>query len=214
VEESTTATTMHSTTPPTTTPTTTPTATALLFVVLTVLLGVDPVASLVTFHPRTYPQSQFGQFRKVWNCHAHDPSCSPTEETSLSSLSSSRHQPPPERPHNVGVLPDMNVPEQQEAAGSSSFQRDTQWLEKATARFLTPSQPQSQSQQQSQQQLTLEDVHEIKGLMSAWARRGSPRIVESLLKRIIDDMRAGNTGIHVSTRFYAIVSILPKVQIY
>jgi hypothetical protein len=98
--------------------------------------------------------------------------------------------------------------------GSASFQRDKQWLEKATARFLTRQdcsdgadgqQPQEQQQQQ-QVLLTLDDVHEIKGLMTAWARRGSPLIVESLLKRIIDDMRAGNTAIHVSTRFYAIVS--------
>ena len=105
---------------------------------------------------------------------------------------------------------------------SAPFERDKQWLEKATARFLTQQQDgfdvdhhgqqQQLQQQQLQQQLsslpllTIEDVHEIKGLMTAWARRGSPLVVESLLKRIIDDMRAGNTEIHVSTRFYAIVS--------
>ena len=100
----------------------------------------------------------------------------------------------------VAVEQQQQQQQQQQSTGTTttSFQRDNLWLEKATDKFL--------SKNNNNDFITMEDVHEVKGLMSAWARRASPLVVESLLKRIIDDMRAGNTAIFVSTRFYAIVS--------
>ena len=97
------------------------------------------------------------------------------------------------------VAVEQQQQQQQQSTGTTtaSFQRDNLWLEKATDKFLSKN---------NNNFITMEDVHEVKGLMSAWARRASPLVVESLLKRIIDDMRAGNTAIFVSTRFYAIVS--------
>lgn len=94
--------------------------------------------------------------------------------------------------------------------GSSSqtpnFQRDQLWLETSTSNFLEAGNNHNKNNDDPLLFLSMDEVNQVKGLMSAWAKRGSPLMVERLLKRIIDDMRAGNHGISVSTRFYAIVS--------
>lgn len=59
--------------------------------------------------------------------------------------------------------------------------------------------------------LSEEDVESIIGLMAAHVRRRSVQgalTVERLLKRVVDDMRANNNHIRVTTRMYTIVSIL------
>lgn len=53
--------------------------------------------------------------------------------------------------------------------------------------------------------LTNEDVESISGLMAQWARRKTTHSaiqVETLLKRVVDDHNAGNSGVKVSTRMY------------
>ena len=55
-----------------------------------------------------------------------------------------------------------------------------------------------------------DDVESIIGLMAAWVRRRSvdaALAVEKLLKRVVDDMRAHNAEVHVTTRMYTIVSL-------
>lgn len=57
--------------------------------------------------------------------------------------------------------------------------------------------------------LSKADMESINGLMAAWAKRGSLHAalsVEKLLKRIVDDMRAGNQIAHVTSRMYTYVS--------
>lgn len=60
-------------------------------------------------------------------------------------------------------------------------------------------------------ELTAEDIESLSGLMAAWARRGSVHAalsVEKLLKRIVDDMHAGNDVAKVTTRMYTYVSMV------
>eukprot|EP00536_Pseudo-nitzschia_multiseries_P000151 jgi/Psemu1/321478/estExt_fgenesh1_pg.C_30021 len=55
--------------------------------------------------------------------------------------------------------------------------------------------------------LTEEDVASVTKLMAEWARTRSlagALKVEDLLKRIVDDMRAGNSDVYVSTRIYTL----------
>jgi hypothetical protein len=83
-----------------------------------------------------------------------------------------------------------------------SFSRQEQWLEDATNNTLDFEKVPLGS-------LTEDDVESITGLMAAWVRRRSidaALAVEKLLKRVVDDMRAGNTDIQVTTRMYTIVS--------
>jgi hypothetical protein len=56
--------------------------------------------------------------------------------------------------------------------------------------------------------LSEEDVEAITGLMGAWARKHSvdaALTIEKLLKRIIDDMKAGNTAIAIRTQHYVLL---------
>ena len=81
------------------------------------------------------------------------------------------------------------------------FPRNKDWLEHATEELLD-------EQVYPKGKLIEEDVESIAGLMAAWARRRSVHaalMVERLLKRVIDDMRAG-TDIHVHTGLYTRVS--------
>ena len=83
-----------------------------------------------------------------------------------------------------------------------SFFQGDQWLESSTEEMLDPEKVPLGS-------LSVDDVESIVGLMSAWVRRRSveaAQVVEQLLKRIVDDMRAGNPQVHVSARLYTIVS--------
>lgn len=83
-----------------------------------------------------------------------------------------------------------------------SFSRKDNWLEEASQEVLN-------LEKLPLGTLTEEDVESITGLMAAWVRRRSLEAalsVEKLLKRVIDDMKAGNTDIHVTTRMYTIVS--------
>lgn len=83
-----------------------------------------------------------------------------------------------------------------------SFSREENWLEEATDEVLDEEMLPLGS-------LTEDDVLSITGLMSAWVRRRSIDAalrVEQLLKRVVDDMRAGNSEVHVTTRMYTIVS--------
>jgi hypothetical protein len=95
--------------------------------------------------------------------------------------------------------------EEQEASDSwfpGSFSRQERWLENATEDTLDLEKVPLGS-------LTEDDVETITGLMAAWVRRrsiGAALAVERLLKRVVDDLRAGNTDIHVTTRLYTIVS--------
>lgn len=93
-----------------------------------------------------------------------------------------------------------------------SFSRQENWLEEASAEILDREEVPLGS-------LTEEDVDSIAGIMSAWIRRRSLDAalhVETLLKRVVDDMRAGNNDIHVTARMYTIVSrwkIVPRDNI-
>jgi hypothetical protein len=58
--------------------------------------------------------------------------------------------------------------------------------------------------------LSEDDVESIAGLMAAWVRRRSvdaALTVEQLLKRVVDDMRAQNPDVFVTTKMYTIVSL-------
>jgi hypothetical protein len=83
-----------------------------------------------------------------------------------------------------------------------SYTRDEKWLEDATDEFLDMDKIPLGT-------LTQDDVESITGLMAAWVRRRSVEaalIVEQLLKRVVDDMRANNPDVHVAARMYTIVS--------
>ena len=88
------------------------------------------------------------------------------------------------------------------------YTRNEEWLEEATRDVL-----EDKEGLYPLGELTREDVDSIAGLMAAWARRGSVHAaltVERLLKRVVDDMRAGNHDVaQVSTRMYTYVSIQP-----
>eukprot|EP00535_Pseudo-nitzschia_heimii_P005540 CAMPEP_0197187390 /NCGR_PEP_ID=MMETSP1423-20130617/15767_1 /TAXON_ID=476441 /ORGANISM="Pseudo-nitzschia heimii, Strain UNC1101" /LENGTH=1092 /DNA_ID=CAMNT_0042638951 /DNA_START=108 /DNA_END=3386 /DNA_ORIENTATION=- len=78
--------------------------------------------------------------------------------------------------------------------------RNEHWLEDATNKF-------SDVTSFPLGNLTEDDVVSLTGLMVAWSRRRSleaAMVVEKLLKRIVDDMEAGNRDVHVSTRMYTI----------
>ncbi len=82
-----------------------------------------------------------------------------------------------------------------------SYSRKENWLEEASQDVLNLEKLPLGS-------LTEEDVESITGLMAAWVRRRSLEAamsVEKLLKRVVDDMRGGNTEVHVTTRMYTIV---------
>lgn len=83
-----------------------------------------------------------------------------------------------------------------------SFSRNENWLEEASEHLLNLEEVPLAS-------LTEDDVESIVGIMAAWVRRRSLKaamLVEKLLKRVVDDMRAGNTDIHMTARMYTIVS--------
>jgi hypothetical protein len=92
---------------------------------------------------------------------------------------------------------------------SHAFSRDGGWLEEATATLLDASATGSYPLGE----LSEEDVECIGGVMAAWSRRspGSLRAalsVEKLLKRVADDVRAGNPSARVTTRLYTYVRVL------
>jgi hypothetical protein len=83
-----------------------------------------------------------------------------------------------------------------------SFSRQENWLEEASADMMD-------LEKIPLGTLNEEDVESITGLMSAWVRRRSLEAalsVERLLKRVVDDMREGNSDVHVTARMYTIVS--------
>lgn len=74
------------------------------------------------------------------------------------------------------------------------------WLEDATEKIFD-------SLTVPMRSLTEADVMSITGLMIAWSRRRSLEgalTVERLLKRVVDDMRAGNEEVQVSTKMYIV----------
>jgi hypothetical protein len=82
------------------------------------------------------------------------------------------------------------------------FARNEQWLEDATDDFLD-------EQIYPTGSLAEDDLESINALMVAWSRRRSTEAaltVEKLLKRVVDDMHAGNERVHVHTRMYTHVS--------
>jgi len=82
----------------------------------------------------------------------------------------------------------------------SPFERNQKWLEEATAKLRD-------LKTFPMGTLTPDDVESMVGLMAAWVRRRSvdaALTVEELLKRIVDDLRAGNDSIQVTTRMYTI----------
>eukprot|EP00977_Amphora_coffeiformis_P001907 scaffold362_cov176-Amphora_coffeaeformis.AAC.33 len=84
---------------------------------------------------------------------------------------------------------------------SALYGRDQESLGKATDQFL------NDDKMYALGKLTEEDMETITGLMAAWARRRSLDAalkVEALLKRVIDDLKAGNTDIHVRTQHYTL----------
>ena len=77
-------------------------------------------------------------------------------------------------------------------------------------RALRPSAPTDGSKLSQPRTVNVDDVESITGLMAAWVKRRSVEaalIVETLLKRVVDDMRANNADVHVTSRMYTIVSI-------
>jgi hypothetical protein len=84
------------------------------------------------------------------------------------------------------------------------FARNEQWLEDATDDYLD-------EQMYPPGSLAEDDLESINALMVAWARRRSTEAaltVEKLLKRVVDDMNAGNDRVHVNTRMYTHVSTI------
>lgn len=82
-------------------------------------------------------------------------------------------------------------------SSNNNFERNERWLEDATEKFVDV----------PLGDLTEDDGRTVIGLMVAWSRRRSTdaaMIVEQLLKRIVDEMQAGNKEVHVSTRMYSI----------
>jgi len=78
---------------------------------------------------------------------------------------------------------------------------DGEQLEEATDSILKNS-------EESLGKLTAEDATSITNLMMGWSRRWSVEgamAVEKLLKRVVEDMSAGNTEVHVTTQMYTIV---------
>eukprot|EP00980_Cylindrotheca_fusiformis_P028627 scaffold22620_cov131-Cylindrotheca_fusiformis.AAC.22 len=89
---------------------------------------------------------------------------------------------------------------QGEDFSKGSFARNELWLEDATEEFLDVEKIPIGTMAQS-------DVETTTGLMAAWVRRQSVEAaltVEQLLKRVVDDMRAGNPDVHVTARMYTI----------
>jgi len=79
-----------------------------------------------------------------------------------------------------------------------NFARNPEWLDAATKEILDLEQYPIGS-------LTGEDVEYVTSLMIAWSRRWlheAPTNVEALLKRVVDDLKAGNHQIAVSTTMY------------
>jgi hypothetical protein len=92
--------------------------------------------------------------------------------------------------------------QQQQQQQQQPFARNEQWLEDATDDFLD-------AQMYPTGSLAEDDLESISALMVAWARRRSTEAaltVEKLLKRVVDDMHAGNERVHVHTRMYTHVS--------
>jgi hypothetical protein len=84
------------------------------------------------------------------------------------------------------------------------FYRNEAWIEEATSALLD----------YPVGELSEEDVATVGGIVAAWSRRspGSLRAalsVERLLKRVVDDVRAGNPAARVTTRLYAYVRADP-----
>ena len=81
-----------------------------------------------------------------------------------------------------------------------SFSMNEQWLEEATEDALD-------LENYPLGSLISDDVESIVGLMASWVRRHSVEAaltVERLLKRIVDELRAGNPKVQVNTRLYTI----------
>jgi pentatricopeptide repeat protein len=94
------------------------------------------------------------------------------------------------------TLPDELI----EDIAPPAYERNQKWLEEATAELMDLKTFPIGT-------LTPDDVESIVGLMSAWVRRRSvdaALVVEELLKRVVDDLRAGNRSIKVTTRLYTI----------
>jgi hypothetical protein len=90
----------------------------------------------------------------------------------------------------------------QQQTPQQPFARNEQWLEDATDDFLD-------AQLYPTGSLSEDDLESINALMVAWSRRRSTEAaltVEKLLKRVVDDMHAGNERVHVHTRMYTHVS--------
>jgi hypothetical protein len=101
---------------------------------------------------------------------------------------------------NSNTYGDTQSPQQQQQ--QQPFARNEQWLEDATDDFLDV-------QLYPTGSLAEDDLESINALMVAWARRRSTEAaltVEKLLKRVVDDMHAGNERVHVHTRMYTHVS--------
>lgn len=85
---------------------------------------------------------------------------------------------------------------------SGFYGRDPNSLENVTSQFLY------NQQLYPLGKLTEEDVEAITGLMGAWTRQRSVEAalqIESLLKRLVDDLKAGNTDISIRTQHYVLL---------
>jgi hypothetical protein len=105
---------------------------------------------------------------------------------------------------NSNIYGNAQSPQQQQQPlqQQQPFARNEQWLEDATDDFLD-------AQLYPTGSLAEDDLESINALMVAWARRRSTEAaltVEKLLKRVVDDMHAGNERVHVHTRMYTHVS--------
>jgi hypothetical protein len=116
-----------------------------------------------------------------------DHTVSQSQSSSQSPPQQQQQQQPPPVPVPVPVTP---------------FARNEQWLEDATDDILD-------EQLYPLASLAEDDLESINALMVAWARRRctvGALTVERLLKRVVDDMHAGNDRVHVNTRMYTHVS--------
>ena len=177
--------------------------------------SADPPSSLNRRHSQ--PTPPFSLSRRI-RLQEHPSSDSHSDEDSFSSEYFDK-QPEPELKFDVQAEEDdddtttttatavasplSQLPsEEDEALYRGTFSNYEEWLDEATRDMLN-------EENIPLGALTDDDVESIAGLMAAWVRRRSVEAAltaEKLLKRIVDDMREGNSEVHITSRHYTIVS--------
>ena len=177
--------------------------------------SADP-SSLLIVRRHSQPTAPFSLSKRI-RLQEHHPGDSNRDDNSFSSEYFDK-QPEPELKFDVQAAEDdddttttatavasplSQLPsEEDEALYRGTFSNYEEWLDEATRDMLN-------EENIPLGALTDDDVESIAGLMAAWVRRRSVEAAltaEKLLKRIVDDMREGNSEVHITSRHYTIVS--------